>query len=1042
MNELKYSDFLPVYPSFEQDVVDILGENYTNNLTEAEYDLYRKREFLDLKLSEIEDKPSRPGQYLKHQQMIARFLSSYTPYDGVLINWALGSGKGCGSVAAIEKIKAEGLNFRGALVLMKGINLINSYKKEITHVCTDGRYIPEGYDDLTENQKIRRINDKLSDFYEFQTFELFSKNIAKKSAEWMQKNYNNFIILIDEAHNLRSSEDVNQYSNIHRFLHTIKNSKIILMTATPARDSPDEISSLMNLILPLNKQMPEGQDFFEKFMVPKGDSYIMKNSAIQKFKSYIEGRFSFLNTMQSRVKREYIGNKVINYFKLYECQMKPFQLGIYTSAYNLDTSGGQAIKGRGVYNNSRQASLFSFPNECYGEKGFKNYVNVNVRHNKLIKNQRNTNTYTLKDNFKNEFPKSMSIEEKLEKLRKYSSKYASCVELLLKNNKENHFVFIELVEGGGAILFGLLLELFGFARSYGGNNSKAPRYAVISSKTSTPKEIREVLDTYNSPKNMYGEYIRVIIGSKVIGEGFSLKNVQSIHILTTWWNFGQTEQAIGRGLRLFSHKDLENTGVDVNVKIYLSVIKTGTNIPSIDILMYKTAEDKDISIKSMERVCKESAFDCSLNRERNILPPTLDGFRECDYTTCNYKCDNITQEEIENPEIDLSTYNLYYDDAEKIKITDQIVKLFETNKKIPLKELLYKRNPFSVLKTINNLVTTNYTVKDMFGFNMVIRFDLFPSKDGSKIEEYIYTTYELDNNGSKESNIFTNYYTDFFSLQQPTNFSKLINEAVSDNYPNIFEMMSKQGLNSDVMNELFRKFSLRAQELMLELAIESVEIGAISTCDGVKSYILNKLSDFIVKLPNDPKIISTLLYDEYNTLRCFDKKEKKWSDCEESYIDSIKDLQQEKKKDLEKNEYGYYGIYENESGIFSIRDVSKPEFISGKDARKITKGLNCEKSWKAWQLVNIADILKLPYVENKIVKNYTTKEDVIDYLIKNKSNYAAVFDLFNEEDLAEKTFDDLKRLTHWGAKMKKAVICEAIKKWFTENELLEVIVKK
>jgi hypothetical protein len=843
------------------------------------------------------------------------------------------------------------------------------------------------------------------------------------------------IILIDEAHNLKSTDDKSQYSSIHRFLHKVKNCKILLMTATPMRDGPDEIASLLNLILPLNEQMPEGQDFIEEYMKPQGESFTMIPNMIPNFKKYIQGRVSYLSSMQSRVKREYIGNRVLNYFNLYQSQLEPFQLKIYKEAFEYDTSGGEATKGRGVYNNSRQASLFVFPDGSYGEKGFKQYIEEKEAEKKLsILKDRKVDSYFIKESLKKEFVGT--LDEKLKKLRTFSAKYADCFELLLKN-KENHFVFIELVEGGGAVLFSLLLELFGFSRYFGGKAiSKKLRYAIISSKTSTPKEIRDVLETYNSPQNMNGELIRVIIGSKIIGEGFSLKNVQSIHILTTWWNFGQTEQAIGRGIRLFSHKDLEEAGVNVLVKIYLNSVKTGDSVPSIDELMYKTGEDKDISIKSVEHVIKEAAFDCALNRERNILPSNLDGFRECDYTTCDYKCDNVTQEEIDNPEVDTSTYNLYYDEKDVQKVKENIKDLFKTKRKIHLSEIkMVPSGPFTILKTINELVSSNYIIPDMFGFKTVIRYN----------NEYIYQTYDLGRNGSKESNIFSNYYTEYFPLQEYVNFENLITNTVSDNYPNILEMMKKEQ-NNEKMTELFKKFTLKAQELMLEFAITSSETNPNSNCESIKKYVISKLSEFVIKIPNDSKIVSTLLYDDSNILRCFDKNNKTWEDCDDTYNEKVKEMFKEKKQDLESNEYGYYGIYEDATGIFSIRDVSKPEYrgIGIKDTRKITKGLNCKISWTAEQLVRLVDHLKLDYnVDDPNVKKYNTKEAILNFIIGN-ADYKNVNNIFTPEELAQKSENDLKRLVYWGKKkgMKKETICDALKKWFTQNELLEVTVKK
>ena len=67
--------------------------------------------------------------------------------------------------------------------------------------------------------------------------------------------------------------------------------------------------------------------------------------------------------------------------------------------------------------------------------------------------------------------------------------------------------------------------------------------------------------------------------------------------------------------------------------------ETQTNL-SIDILMYKRSEIKDFNIKHIERLIKESAFDCALNYDRNFREG-YDNQVECDYTDCEYTCDGI-----------------------------------------------------------------------------------------------------------------------------------------------------------------------------------------------------------------------------------------------------------------------------------------------------------------------------------------------------------------------------------------------------------------
>lgn len=59
----------------------------------------------------------------------------------------------------------------------------------------------------------------------------------------------------------KATSSLNIYKQFHRFLHVVKDCKILLMSGTPMKDGVEEIASVMNLILPLNKQLITGDDF-------------------------------------------------------------------------------------------------------------------------------------------------------------------------------------------------------------------------------------------------------------------------------------------------------------------------------------------------------------------------------------------------------------------------------------------------------------------------------------------------------------------------------------------------------------------------------------------------------------------------------------------------------------------------------------------------------------------------------------------------------------------------------------------------------------
>jgi superfamily II DNA or RNA helicase len=214
--------------------------------------------------------------------------------------------------------------------------------------------------------------------------------------------------------------------------------------------------------------------------------------------------------------------------------------------------------------------------------------------------------------------------------------------------------------------------------------------------------ISKIIDIFNDPRNIYGEYLKVIIGSNIIGEGISFYHVRQFYLLTPFWNNTETEQAIGRVLRTFSHDQLKPE--ERTLDIYrLAAIPSNTTSKetnennSIDLLMYMRSEDKDINIKKIERIMKQSSVDCYLNRMRNILKEE-DGSKSCDYTVCNYDCFNVSEDikELEKENIIYDTYNLFYADDIIFKIKDIIKDLFRIKSSYDFQELFNYLNNLDI----------------------------------------------------------------------------------------------------------------------------------------------------------------------------------------------------------------------------------------------------------------------------------------------------------------------------------------------------------
>jgi superfamily II DNA or RNA helicase len=222
-----------------------------------------------------------------------------------------------------------------------------------------------------------------------------------------------------------------------------------------------------------------------------------------------------------------------------------------------------------------------------------------------------------------------------------------------------------------------------------------------------PEEKKKILNTaFNIFENREGKNIKFILGSKVMNEGISLKNIGEVHILDVYFNFGRVDQVIGRGIRWCSHYRLmTEANVYPFVNVYKYVVSLDEGLSSEEEL-YKKAELKYLLIKKIERAMKEVSIDCPLNLQANIFKEEIETFKNCkenpkdgealcpaicDYTTCDFKCDNMKlnseyydpsrriYKEIEKNNLDLTTFTTSFARSEIDFCKKKIKAIYLTN---------------------------------------------------------------------------------------------------------------------------------------------------------------------------------------------------------------------------------------------------------------------------------------------------------------------------------------------------------------------------
>jgi superfamily II DNA or RNA helicase len=622
----------------------------------------------------------------------------------------------CASITISEGFKEYVNNMgRKILVLVKNGNIEKNFKNELLSDCSNKAYLTElqeqflksSKDQVTKKELMNKITRKINKVYNFMTYGTFVNQIlgmkefekdsygrnttkqirnadgtlSRKRPTNAIENLNNTVIIIDEAHNI-TNNDV--YIALSKILKNSYNYRLVLLTATPMYDNPKEIIEISNLlnmnnpdkILPIRNDLFKSYENDEPLMTKQNSKYlsdgILKSgltSISEKGKDILvhnlKGKISYLqsntDTFPDKIDMGESLLRKTGSINVVNCYMSKYQNDIYQKALKLDSHEQLDIdaeildaednteeyisisKSSSLYKNSSDASTMTYPNGGFGKDGFLSIFNQ-VKGSSDYKISPEYNSILLLDG----------------ELKKYSSKLATLLENINKS-PGNVFIYSNYVNYGGTSLIKQLFLANGYTQ-FKGKSKEPTGKSFILYDDSTNVETREAQrKIFNSEDNKTGKYIKIIIGSPVISEGITLKNVRQVHILEPAWNMSRINQIIGRAVRHHSHDSLPEDQRNVEIYKYCSVYKTSNPLYFIDKEKYILAEEKDRSNKVVERLLKQIAFDCNINTQ------TIRGENnsaECDYTDCKYTC------LIKPPrkEIDKFTYNLYINFFEEFDI--------------------------------------------------------------------------------------------------------------------------------------------------------------------------------------------------------------------------------------------------------------------------------------------------------------------------------------------------------------------------------------
>ena len=769
-------DFIPVYPSMDDPDIQRI---FTS-----------KKEFNELlpntmkeKSDDRRDERKDDRQLYNYQELFARTM---VISDRMLNMYETGAGKTCAFIAGVEKYKFKGA-FKKCIIVSSSDELNEGIFNKIVNTCTP---VEEYSIKLTEEEekednadKIlkKRVMASLRKWYSDKTYEAFTRKLQDLDEDQIFTKYNNCIFIFDEAHNMvpikenreKNLDLENRYKQFSKLCHNIPQSKICLLTATPMKNKPEELIKLMNLLLPIDGQIPMKSIY-----------------GLSELEPYFRGKISYIKKPTDKIKLKYMGKEMIFRDDALDLSLDSRDPAFDRSDRSADGPGRP---------DSKKLTNIEVPINMYfstmGDLQEEQYVVPDTQAFRtrstsdaalafpIINGKITTSTDFIEESGSTikwkSYPEFLDWSERgeyidfknwiynggdLSNLRRISGKLAEMIEIET-TEPGCSFIYSSLVAGSGVKFMMMVMCLFGKFQQFTESNfdvifnkqgkvkesfKKAPRIALITSGAFAKARQEMILKLFNSVENVNGEYIKIIIGSEKTKEGIDVFHCQRIHLHFPGWHWAGMTQAINRGHRIGGHVELRKYKVqkaiemglvegteeykkytDIEVKVYIHAIdyNLDENVRNIsnnnnDYFFMKKAVKKEIKITRMMTILKICAVDNMINRERNIY--------EDDDPFNFYKGIKFIPSwtEITTPgyipfitdPTDYSTYKILYFDPKKI--TNKIMKIIDRQGYISYDAIYDKFKEYSkqdIYETINNINSSGKYIENSLGEKMILK---------------------------------------------------------------------------------------------------------------------------------------------------------------------------------------------------------------------------------------------------------------------------------------------------------------------------------
>jgi len=266
-----------------------------------------------------------------HQAFVKNFMSFQTPYSSLLLYHGLGSGKTCSAIGVCEEMrdymKQMGINKR--IIIVASENVQDNFKLQLfderklklvggvwnIRACTGNKLLkeinPMNMKGMTKEKVVSQIKNLINTYYIFFGYVQFANYIIKtmnyseeaekqkftkykniqqgdkkrektkiellkdvkielnsRIMKRLQNEFNNRLIVIDEVHNIRKTDDNENKKvaiNLELLVKSAQNMRFLLLSATPMYNSYKEIIWLLNIMNTNDRRgRIEVRDIFKK----------------------------------------------------------------------------------------------------------------------------------------------------------------------------------------------------------------------------------------------------------------------------------------------------------------------------------------------------------------------------------------------------------------------------------------------------------------------------------------------------------------------------------------------------------------------------------------------------------------------------------------------------------------------------------------------------------------------------------------------------------------------------------------------------------